>query len=113
METTNQTVMDFFAALDFEEIPIEEGLTALSFEDGPDGEYSLITNEEGAMPESLETPVMLACYTKAGAFLWSTGFKNAMQFKEIWSVGETYAEKLQSAQRHREAMMDPSLLALP
>jgi hypothetical protein len=113
METTNQTVMDFFAALGFEEIPIEDGLTALSFEDGPEGEYSLITNEEGTMPASLEIPVMLACYTKAGAFLWSTGFKNAMQFKQIWSAGEPYEEKLQAAKRHREELMDPSLLALP
>lgn len=113
METANQTVMDFFAAFGFEEIPIEDGLTALSFEDGPDGEYSLITNEEGAMPGSLEIPVLLACYSKEGAFLWSTGFKDATQFKQIWSAGETYEGKLQAAMRHREAMMDPSLLALP
>ena len=107
------TVMDYFAALGFEEIPIEEGLTALSFEDGPDGEYALITNEAGAMPESLDIPVLLACYTKDGAFLWSTSFEDAAQFKQLWSAAETYAEKLLAAQRHREELMDPSLLALP
>jgi len=111
MEIENQAILDYFLALGFEEIPIEEGLTALSFEEKPDGDYALITNEDGSIPESLEIPLMLAFYTDKGAFLWSTGFKNAAQCKEVWSQGETYAEKLQAAQRHREEIMDPRLRA--
>lgn len=109
MEIENQVVLDYFIALGFEEIPIEEGLTALSLEESPEGEYSLITDEDGTLPKSLEGPLMLAFYTSQGAFLWSTGFKNVAQFKEIWSQGETYAEKLKAAQRHREEIMDPRL----
>jgi hypothetical protein len=109
MEIENQAILDYFFAIGFELVPIEEGLTALSFEEAPDGEYALITNEDGSLPESLEIPLMLACYTAEGAFLWSTGFKNAAQFKEVWSQGETYKEKLQAAQRHREEVMDPRL----
>ena len=109
MEIENQAVLDYFTALGFEMIPIEEGLTALSVEEAPDGEYALITDEEGSLPDSLEVPLLLACYTGKGAYLWSTSFKNAAQFMEIWSQGETYAEKLQAAQRHREEILDPRL----
>jgi len=111
MDLENQTTLDYFIAFGFEEIPIEEGLTALSFEESPEGEYALITDEDGSLPDSLEIPLMLACYTAQGAFLWSTGFKDAAQFKEIWSSGITYAEKLQAAQRHREEIIDPNLRA--
>ena len=105
MELDNQINLDYFAALGFEEIPIEEGLTALSFEDGPDGEYALITNEDGSLPQSLEAPLLLAFYSAEGAFLWSTGFKNAEQFKPIWLNATTYAEKKLAAQQHRQALI--------
>ena len=111
MEPINQAVLDFFTALGFEEIPIEEGLTGLSFEDGPDGEYALITNEDGLLPTSLATPLLIAFYTPEGAFLWSTGFKNAAQFKDIWQQGANYAEKMQATAQHRDLMLAASPMA--
>ena len=109
MEELQQPILDYFTVLGFEEIPIEEGLTALSFEESPEGEYVLITDEDGSLPQTLTAPLMLACYTAEGAFLWSTGFKNADQFRELWSTGQTYAEKLQAAQRHREELMGSTI----
>ena len=111
MEELQQPILDYFTVLGFEEIPIEEGLTGLSFEDGPDGEYALITNEDGLLPTSLDTPLLIAFYTPEGAFLWSTGFKNAIQFKEIWTPGSTYVEKLQATQQHRDLMIAASPLS--
>jgi len=104
MEIETSQNMDFFAALGFEEIDIEDGLTALCYEETPEGEYVLITNEEGTLPHSLEVPLMLAGYSSEGAFLWSTGFKNSAQFKEIWSSAETYAEKIEKVQAHRRSV---------
>ena len=77
MEQADSQVLDFFAALGFEEIEIEDELTALCYEESPEGEYALITDEEGSLPDSLKVPLMFACYSAEGAFLWSTGFKNA------------------------------------
>jgi hypothetical protein len=111
METTPLAILDHFTPLEFEPIPIEEGLTALCFEDGPEGEYALITNEEGAMPELINNPLILAFYTANGTFLWSTGFKNLLQFKEVWSIGATYAEKKLAAEKHRDQMIAASPLA--
>lgn len=104
MEQEDQTVLEYFASLGFEEIPIEDGLTALCYEEDAEGEYALVTDEDGSLPAALDVPLMLACYTGGGVFLWSTGFKNAAQFREVWSSGTTFAEKLQSAQRHREGV---------
>ena len=104
MEQANSQVLEFFAVLGFEEIDIEDGLTALCFEESPDSEYALITDEEGSLPNSLEIPLMLACYSPEGAFLWSTGFKNAAHCKELWSSGNTYAEKLQKIQVYRKSV---------
>ena len=52
MEELQQPILDYFTALGFEEIPIEEGLTALSFEESPEGEYVLITDEDGSLPQA-------------------------------------------------------------
>ena len=104
MEQANSQVLDFFVAMGFEEIDIEDGLTALSHEESPDGEYALITDEEGSLPDSLNIPLMFACYSAEGAFLWSTGFKNAAHFKELWSSDTTYAEKLQAIQAYRKSV---------
>lgn len=108
MEELSQHIRDFFAALGFEEIPIEEGLTALSFEESPEGEYTLVTDEDGGLPQALDNPLLLAGYSAEGAFQWSTGFKNADQFQDIWASGQTYAEKMQAIQKHRENLMSPS-----
>lgn len=111
MEAINPTILDFFSRLGFAEIPIEEGLTGLSFEESPESEYALVTNEDGLLPTSLEAPLLLAFYTPAGSFLWSTGFKNAAQFEGIWLQGSTYAEKMQATARHRDLMLAASPMA--
>ncbi len=111
MEAINPTILDFFGKLGFAEIPIEEGLTGLSFEENPEGEYALVTNEDGLLPVLLEAPLLIAFYTPEGAFLWSTGFKNVKHFEEIWLQGATYAEKMQATARHRDLMLAASPMA--
>lgn len=93
---------EFYETLGFSEIEIEDGLTALYFEISPDGEYFLLTDENGSMPATLKQGVILACYSPQDAFLWSTSFKNAQVFKETWSEGRTAAEKGEAVQKYRE-----------
>ncbi len=104
METTEQAILDYFSPLGFESIPIEDNLTALCFESDPAGEYALLTNEDGIFPLALDAPFVLAFYTAEGSYLWSTGFKNATQFREIWSTETEYAAKVKAAERHRDAI---------
>lgn len=98
----SENARDFFGALGFEETEIEDGLTALCFETDAAGSYALVTDEEGAVPESLKRGVIFACYTPEGAFEWSAGFKNAYVFRDVWAGPATAAEKVDAVSRRRE-----------
>ena len=97
---TTENYLDFYESLGFEEIEIEDGLTALCFETSSDGNYALLTNEEGDLPENLRQAVIFAYYTSDGSFQWSTSFKNSYLLKELWASSETPEDKL-SAIRNR------------
>ncbi|MBP1763562.1 MAG: hypothetical protein H6Q65_620 [Firmicutes bacterium] len=97
-----QNIMDFYEDLDFEEAEIEDELTAFFFEISPGGNYVLVTDEDGNMPKNLKEPVIFACYTSEGSFLWSAGFKNSYVFKEIWSAAQTPEQKLTAVQNYKE-----------
>ena len=98
----SQSVIDFYEDLDFEEAEIEDGLMAFFFELSPAGNYALVTDEDGSMPETLKTPIIFACYTDEGSFLWSTGFKNSYVFEKIWGEMQTVEQKLNAIQKYKE-----------
>jgi hypothetical protein len=100
---SENNVLDFYQTLGFEETDIEDGLTALLFELGPIGSYALLTDDDGSIPVSLKQPIVFACYTTDGAFLWSVGFKNSHAFKEIWAAGQTPEQKLAAVQNYRKS----------
>lgn len=100
---STETVMEFYEALGFEETEIEDGLTAFSFEDTPDGSYALLTNDEGTMPESLKQTIIFAYYTEQGSFLWSVSFKNSYLLKDVWSQATTPEDKLEAVQKSRSS----------
>lgn len=99
----DETVLAFFQELGFEEIDIEDGLTALSVELTLDGCYALVTNQEGGMPEILRQPFVFAWYTPEGAYQWSVVFKNAYVFKDTWSQGDTIEQKFDSVRKYWES----------
>lgn len=100
---SDENVMDFYKTLGFEEIEIEDGLTALSFEVSPEENYALLTDEEGSIPTSLRQIIVFAYYTPEGAFLWSTSFKNSYLFQEIWSEADTPEHKLTAMQKYYDS----------
>jgi hypothetical protein len=98
----NESVMDFYQGLGFEETEIEDRLMALTCEFNVDGNYGLITDEDGAIPKSVKQPIVFAYYTPEGSFLWSTSFKNSYLFKDIWSGEQTPAQNIEALQKYRE-----------
>ena len=98
----NQAVMDFYGELGFEETQIEEGLTALCFEISPEENYGLITNDNGNIPETLREPIIFACYTQAGSFLWSTSFKNSYLVQETWTKEQELHKKFEAVKEYRK-----------
>jgi len=98
---STENVLDFFAALGFEETDIEDGLTALFFELNSDGSYALITDEAGSIPANVEQSVVFACYSSAGAYMWSASFKNAERFKSLWLQHASLDQKLSTLKEYR------------
>lgn len=94
--------IEYFEVLGFEESEIEDGLTALAFEYHTDGSYALLTDEEGSLPQNLKQPLIFACYTPDGAYQWSTWFKNAYLFQELWAAAATPAEKYEAVRQYWE-----------
>ncbi|WP_346355857.1 hypothetical protein [Azotosporobacter soli] len=95
-------ILDFFEDLDFEEVEVEDNLTALFAEIDEDSEYGLLSDTEGRVPSSLTQPLVFACYSAEGAFQWSSTFKTAELFKSVWSAPATLAEKFAAARQFRK-----------
>lgn len=94
-------VTGFYETLGFEEMEIEDGLTALAFEFSPDESFALLTDEDGAIPDNLKQRVIFAYYTAEGIFRWSIGFKNSHVFQNVWSEQATPERKLAMMQNYR------------
>lgn len=101
---SDENVLDFYHSLGFEEADIEDGQTALFCELDAPGNYALLTDTEGAVPATLQQPVVFACYTTDGAFLWSVGFKDSNAFKAVWNDVGTPAQKLEAVRKYREGI---------
>jgi hypothetical protein len=84
-----ETLQEFYQSLGFEEITVEDGYTAFFYELSPEGMYALVTDEDGAIPQTLKQRVIFAAYSPEGAFRWSTGFKNSYLLKECWETAQT------------------------
>ena len=95
-------ILDFFEEFDFEEVEIEDGMTALFIEINEESEYGLITDDDGNLPKSLKNPIVFACYNPDGAFQWSSTFKTAEAFKAVWSAAASLPEKFEAVRKFRK-----------
>ncbi|HWR43026.1 hypothetical protein [Sporomusa sp.] len=100
---SSEPILEFYESLGFEETEIEDGLIVLGIELTPEGNYALITDDEGTMPKSLNQGAIFAYYTPDGSFLWSASFKSSTAFKELWTGAQTNEARLDAIVKHREA----------
>ena len=98
----SDTIVNFYGALGFEQTEIEDNLVVLGIEVSATGDYALLTDDNGKMPDNLNQPVTFACYTPDDAYLWNAGFKNSALFKEVWETAATIEEKLAAIRQYRE-----------
>lgn len=95
-------ILAFYQALGFEETEIEDELTALCCEIDENGSYILLTDDNGALPTLLTQRVIFTYYSAEGSFQWSTSFKSANQFKELWQDPCSLSEKLEIIKKYRD-----------
>ncbi|MDU2063916.1 MAG: hypothetical protein E6713_03665 [Sporomusaceae bacterium] len=104
--TPENSLCTFYEDLGFEEVEIEDGLTALCVEEKLDGPYGLLTDEAGNIPASLAKGLVFACYSEQDAFLWSATFKNSQQFRDLWlkaaSLPDRFAAIAEYSQKQHE-----------
>jgi hypothetical protein len=93
---------DFFAALGFEEIEIEDGLTALCCETDEAGGYALVTDDGGAVPENLKQAVVFACYTPEGGVHVERRLQARVCVPRRVGEAATVAEKVDAVRKRRE-----------
>jgi len=77
------TLLEAYEPFDFYETEIEDDCRGLIYEPIDSEEYALITDVDGTMPVDLEQEIIFAAYTANGAFAWSVGFENSLQFLEL------------------------------
>jgi len=98
----SDSTLSFYQELGFEEIDIEDGHTAFFIETDENGNYALLTNDNGELPKQLRQTVFFACYSSQDAFQWSASFKNSYLFKDTWTKSETLNGKLEAIRLHRQ-----------
>ncbi|SFL42610.1 hypothetical protein [Pelosinus propionicus] len=80
---SDNAVLDFYEPFGFYETETEDGCTALLYETLNNGDYALVTDGDGIIPEDLEQEIIFAYYTADGAFSWSVSFEDSHHFFEL------------------------------
>ena len=91
-------VLDFYDALDFEIIDFD-GYDTLFVELLDDGTYATVSDDDGHMPDTLDTPIVFNVYDDTDSFQWSVSLNDSYQLQallEEHSATEEFLEALQT-----------------
>ena len=72
-------VLDFYDALDFEIIDFD-GYDTLFVELLDDGTYATVSDDDGHMPDTLDTPIV---YDDTDSFQWSVSLDDSYQLQAL------------------------------
>ncbi|WP_251421885.1 hypothetical protein [Veillonella agrestimuris] len=96
------SVLDFYDTLKFEIIDFD-GYDTLFTELLDDGTYATISDDDGRIPDTLDTPIVFNVYDEDDSFQWSVTLNDSYHLQELMdSTSETEAF-LQILQDIREA----------
>ncbi|SNV71427.1 hypothetical protein [Veillonella rodentium] len=76
------TVLDFYESINFEIIDID-GYDTLFTELLEDGTYATVSDDDGYMPEDLDTPIVFNVYDDNDSFQWSVTLDSSHQLQEL------------------------------
>ena len=94
-------LLDFYESINFELIDID-GYDTLFTELLEDGTYATVSDDDGYMPEDLDTPVVFNVYDDNDSFQWSVTLDDSYQLKDLLDSAESTDEFLETLQRIRE-----------
>ena len=94
-------VLDFYESINFELIDID-GYDTLFTELLEDGTYATVSDDDGYMPEDLETPVVFNVYEDNDSFQWSVTLDDSYQLKDLLDGAESTDAFLVTLQKLRK-----------
>ena len=96
------TVQQEFEAIGFEIVEVDERDVLLyELSDGSeeeDGQYAIVSDEDGRIPVSMDTPVIVSVYDDNDTFQWSVTLPNGEELKELFLRVESAEELLDTLQ---------------
>lgn len=96
------TVQQEFEDIGFEIVEVDERDVLLyELSDGSeeeDGQYAIISDEDGRIPTAMDTPVIVSVYDDNDAFQWSVTLPNGKELKELFLRVESAEELLDTLQ---------------
>ena len=96
------TVQQEFEDIGFEIVEVDERDVLLyELSDGSeeeDGQYAIVSDEDGRIPVSMDTPVIVSVYDDNDAFQWSVTLPNGEELKELFLRVESAEELLDTLQ---------------
>ena len=93
-------LLDFYESINFELIDID-GYDTLFTELLEDGTYATVSDDDGHMPEDLETPIVFNVYDDNDSFQCVT-LDDSYQLKDLLDSAENTDEFLETLQKIRE-----------
>ena len=96
------TVQQEFEHIGFEIVEVDERDVLLyELSDGSeekDGQYAIVSDEDGRIPVSMDTPVIVSVYDDNDTFQWSVTLPNGEELKELFLRVESAEELLDTLQ---------------
>ncbi len=96
------TVQQEFEDIGFEIVEVDERDVLLyELSDGSeeeDGQYAIVSDEDGRIPVSMDTPVIVSVYDDNDTFQWSVTLPNGEELKELFLRVESAEELLDTLQ---------------
>ena len=94
-------VLDFYETINFELIDID-GYDTLFTELLEDGTYATVSDDDGHLPEDLETSIVFNVYDDNDSFQWSVTLDDSYQLKDLLDSAESTDAFLKTLQNIRQ-----------
>ena len=100
------TVQQEFENIGFEIVEVDERDVLLyELSDGSEeeaGQYSIVSDDDGRIPTSMDTPIIVSVYDDNDTFQWSVTLPNGDELKDLFLRVESAEELLDTLQEIRQ-----------
>ena len=93
-------VLDFYDSLDFEIIDLD-GYDTLFIELLDDGTYATVSDDDGHMPDTLDTPIVFNVYDDTDSFQWSVSLNDSHHLQSLLEENSNTEQFLDALQTIR------------